>query len=496
MKWKVLIIVVLIVGLTILNYFTVKGQHSLFYYDELEAPYESSVRLSSDGVIEVEKIVYDPVQNVTRIELKGIDEGRVTIYLKNGEDQEERAVDIVVNKIGFVYEEDFIGSLSNFRIVGYEILGFLLLSIAYTIYKILIEKKKTIYSYKLMFYVGVFFFLLVTLLAWTINVLKESINYNTLYGLYGDIVGIFNTFGLFVFPFMFILAIFLIISNIALIKHEGKSFVNTLGIIMGLLLIFVPIIGVFAIYFLMVELTQNYSNGMFHVSYFVQSSIFMILAYFECLMIGAYVCTRRAGKYVPKFNKDYVIILGCSIRKDGTVTPLLKGRVDRAIWFANKQKEAEDRDLKFVASGGQGCDEVVSEAEAIKRYLLDNGVSEDKIIVEDKSTTTYENMKFSYAKILEDAGLESEETNKKEIPAIAFSTTNYHVFRSGNIAESQGIRVIGMGGKTKWYFHVNALIREFVAILNLERKKHLFNILFVIFGLAIMTLLSYYFDIM
>ena len=83
------------------------------------------------------------------------------------------------------------------------------------------------------------------------TVTKESINYNTLYGLYGDIIGIFNTFGLFVFPFMFILAIFLIISNIALIKHEGKSFVNTLGIIMGLLLIFVPIIGVFAIYFLM-----------------------------------------------------------------------------------------------------------------------------------------------------------------------------------------------------------------------------------------------------
>ncbi len=60
-----------------------------------------------------------------------------------------------------------------------------------------------------------------------------------------------------------------------------------------------------------------------------------------------------------------------------------------------------------------------------------------------------------------------------EKPRIAFSTTNYHVLRSGLIATSQGIAAEGIGSPTRTYFWINAFIREFIANLVAEKKKHL-----------------------
>jgi uncharacterized SAM-binding protein YcdF (DUF218 family) len=107
-----------------------------------------------------------------------------------------------------------------------------------------------------------------------------------------------------------------------------------------------------------------------------------------------------------------MIILGCKIRNDGTLTPLLKGRVDKAIEFRNKQLKETGKDLIFIPSGGKGKDEVISEGDAIKRYLLENKINEKNILVENKSKSTDENIKFSYKLI----------NNKKA--KIAYSTTN------------------------------------------------------------------------
>ena len=73
----------------------------------------------------------------------------------------------------------------------------------------------------------------------------------------------------------------------------------------------------------------------------------------------------------------------------------------------------------FVPSGGQGSDEIISEGEAMKRYLLEQGIPEEQIMPETKSTNTLENMKFS------------KELIGDNDAKVAFSTTNYHVFRSG-----------------------------------------------------------------
>ena len=79
--------------------------------------------------------------------------------------------------------------------------------------------------------------------------------------------------------------------------------------------------------------------------------------------------------------------MGCKIKNDGALTNLLKGRVDKAIEFSKMQKEKVGKDIIFVPSGGKGQDEVISEAEAMKKYLLNNGIKEKNIIIENKSKT-------------------------------------------------------------------------------------------------------------
>lgn len=149
------------------------------------------------------------------------------------------------------------------------------------------------------------------------------------------------------------------------------------------------------------------------------------------------------------------------MNKDGTPTPLLRGRVDKALDFYHKQKNSSGKDLAFITSSGQDDDEVISESESMKRYLMEKGIAEDKIIKEDKSRNTYENMMFSKEKI--------DKNNSK----VAFSTTNYHVFRSGIFAWMAELKAEGMGVQTKWYFWPNAAVREFVGLLSKHKYKQI-----------------------
>ena len=211
-------------------------------------------------------------------------------------------------------------------------------------------------------------------------------------------------------------------------------------------------------------------NGMaLYVGMFVENTILAITAYLEFILTGTIILSTMAAKKIPAFDKDYILILGSQIKKDGTLTNLLKSRADRAVEFAKMQKESTGKDIVFIPSGGKGDDEVIAEADAIKNYLLETGIPEDRILVENKSANTFENLRNSMDLIRQDA--------KTNDPKIAFSTTNYHVFRSGVFASQQGIKAEGIGAKTKRYFWINAFIREFIAALVSEWKTHLVIIL-------------------
>ena len=492
MKWKIICAAVILVILTIININIIGGSYEWVIPSDLGDSGDTVITMDKEGIVEEKKIVINKESGFTTVFLRAINEGEVNLKAdRNLNDNVETEKSFTVGKFGIIYESGFIGSMSNMNIIRYEIIGIILILIVSTILEFRKERKRNRYSYRLMFYTGVVIFLGVNMLSWLskVSVFKYD-DMNRLYSIYGDIISTFNVFGVIVFPFIFLLSLFLIFSNIQLIRHEGRSITNTLGIATGIFLIITPIMGFFT-YYILSKLINVSSYLGFHVSYFIECTIFVVLGYFVCMMFGTYFCTRSAGRHVPKYDKDYMIILGCSIRKDGTVTPLLKSRADRALWFAKKQEESTGKELKFVASGGQGDDEVTSEADAIRKYLLESDIPEDRIIIEDKSTTTYENIKFSYQKILEDAEIDSENKEEKDFPKISFSTNSYHVFRSGNIANTQGINATGIGSKTKWYFHINALIREFVANVNLEKRKHIVILSSLIITIALLLTFSY-----
>lgn len=271
-----------------------------------------------------------------------------------------------------------------------------------------------------------------------------------------------------------LLSLSLALSNIRLIKKEGFRVQNALGILMGLLFI-----GGFCA----VKLTDNYlsidSQAWFYTQLILNLTVTFLLCYFECMLISTMFCAAASTRYKPAPDMDYIIILGCAIRRDGTPTPLLRGRVQRAFDFEKEQYEKTGKHAKFVPSGGQGSDEVISEAESIARCLVELGVPGDRIVKEDKSVNTYQNMAFSKKVIESDST--SENCN------IGFSTTNYHVFRGYTLAEKLGMKVKGLSAKTKLYFFPNAFIREFIGLLW---EKKLLHILFATLVTAAMILMS------
>ena len=121
----------------------------------------------------------------------------------------------------------------------------------------------------------------------------------------------------------------------------------------------------------------------------------------------------------------------------------------------------------------------------MKKYLIEKGIKEENIIVENQSTNTLQNMKFSKQKI--------DENNKEG--NIIFSTTNYHVFRSGVSDNNEGIDCEGIGSKTKWYFYTNALIREFVANLFIQRRQHFILISSINITLFILIIIGYHYNL-
>lgn len=278
------------------------------------------------------------------------------------------------------------------------------------------------------------------------------------------------------FPFILLLSGGMVVSNLWLIRHEGLRRTNLLGIALAVFLI-----GSVGASILLTVLNSQWFE-MEPTSILisnVRTIVSTLYLYFVTNLIAAQYCCVAAARREPAFNQDYILILGCAIRKDGTLYPLLKGRADRAVAFYQKQKQQTGHAPVLVPSGGQGSDEVIAEGEAVRRYLLSCGIPQSDILAETASENTLQNMRFSKALI--DA--RTPDAN------VIFSTTNYHVFRSGVLAQSVGLHADGIASKTKWYFWPNAQIREFVGLLVKGWKLHLLLVvLLTMFSLLLSNL--------
>lgn len=119
---------------------------------------------------------------------------------------------------------------------------------------------------------------------------------------------------------------------------------------------------------------------------------------------------------------NVIVVLGCQLWGINP-SPMLQKRLDKAYDLMVKYP-----DVPVVVTGGQGDDEVISEGEGMKMYLVSRGIPEDRIIVEDKSTSTFENIKNAF-EITDSMGLSRD---------ITIATSEYHVYRASLIARSQG----------------------------------------------------------
>ena len=346
------------------------------------------------------------------------------------------------------------------------------------------------YSYNTIFYAGfsLFVFSLVPMYLHLVYICHTNdLDINEMTVLFDAVNSSALSYVFYSTPFLLIFSIALIISNIQLIRKEGKRFVNILGIILAILLIGGEAIIFYYDFYasgslLQVEIHQCITQ--------IMASIFL---YFECMLIGTIIANAITSKIKVPRDIDVIIILGCGIRKDGTPTPLLQGRADRALQIYKDQVARTGKAPLLVPSGGQGEDEVISEAMSMRNYLLSMGIPEKDIVLEDRSTTTEENMEFSKAIISDYFAAGNQSANiKPDDLTIAFATTNYHVFRSGIFATDAGLRTTGVSAKTKWYFWPNAAVREFAGLLSRQKKKQaiIISIMVALYVISTIVLFS------
>ena len=156
---------------------------------------------------------------------------------------------------------------------------------------------------------------------------------------------------------------------------------------------------------------------------------------------------------------------------DGSrVGNLLANRIKAAV------AEANDETI-LVLSGGKGSDERLTEAAAMQKYAVEElGFPVERTLLEDKSTTTYENLVNS-SKMINDKFL--------------IFTSDFHVFRTVLFAAELGLDAQGgTGGKTALYYRVPAFLREFIAVMNNQRKKYIITVSIIVIFFVVLALLS------
>ena len=416
--------------------------------------------------------------NVIKIKLESISKGKTFVEISHDE-KFLTTRSIYVHNFGIITYNAYLGKCNGDLIIPISIIIVLI----YILYLLIIlykqSQKENIYQYKNIAYLGMIIFII-------FDIIYQLLALNNYSGLSQTIDGLLNafSFAIYFFPIIFLASILVIISNISLIRKEGININNILGIILGIFLCFTTILPEIMnnLLYSATWIDIHNQNGIeLYLYNFTETVIFISVTYIECILAGTIIMGLKSAKRIPKFDKDCIIILGCQIKKDGTLTNLLKGRVNRAIEFSKMQKVETGKDIIFVPSGGKGSDEIISEAQAMKNYLIEQGIKEENILIEDKSKNTFENIKFSSNIIKE---------NIKDAK-IAFSTTNYHVFRAGNIATSQNLYIEGIGAKTKSYFWINAFIREFIATIFYEKKKHIAVMCSIVVFDILMIILKY-----
>ncbi len=216
--------------------------------------------------------------------------------------------------------------------------------------------------------------------------------------------------------------------------------------------ILLPSIGGASIIFVMIFIrTEHYKKKLKFYNNIGKVFFWLFIVWFISFVVLTSVILTSA---ISQSNEkvDSVIVLGAGLKGDKP-TLVLQERLNYTIDYLNNNTDAI-----AVVSGGQGVGEVITEAEGMKRYLIEHGISENRIIKEEKSTSTYENMIFS-KKVY-------EETIGKKLDKVMIITNDFHMLRSKHLARRVGLEPYGISSGTPWYIYPNVLLREYLAIFK------------------------------
>lgn len=233
-----------------------------------------------------------------------------------------------------------------------------------------------------------------------------------------------------------VLGILLVWSGITLLVREGFSVAHSLGLLLGIGVLGYPIVTVA----LMWAGLQQAAMILLFLGFPLSYLAFVLVSYLIYAGLYGFI-TRRLYR-----SFDSVVALGAGL--DGTeLTPLLRARVDLAL------KKARSNSARLVLSGGMGPDEQIPEAVAMAAYARKEGYPEAKIIQEEQSTNTLQNLRFSQALVPE----------AKKWLAVS---SDYHAFRAACLMRTVGMRGGAIGARTPRYFWVSAVLREYIALLR------------------------------
>ena len=174
----------------------------------------------------------------------------------------------------------------------------------------------------------------------------------------------------------------------------------------------------------------------------------ILIGVIAILAIITSVFIFRGANKKPEDN-SVVVVLGCAVKGDKP-SLMLGRRINAAADYLKKNP-----DTLCIVSGGKGSGENISEAECMKRELVKLGISEDRIYLEDKSTSTRENIEFS-RKILDEI-----------VPGapVTIVTNEFHQYRAGLLCDANGLSHGSVCSETSWWLWPTYHVREMYAVL-------------------------------
>ena len=241
----------------------------------------------------------------------------------------------------------------------------------------------------------------------------------------------------------FLVAIYLVLNGITMVRRESIRLGNLLSLLVG--------IGMFALVglmFIAIRRSQYTALDMFTI-------IAVLLSGYVSFLLVSYVSYAFVyGRITARRGADFVVVLGSGLIGGDRVPPLLASRLERGRQLHQALAARPKASPMLIVSGGRGSDEQVSEAEAMARYLIERGVPAESVTREDQSRTTEENLTFSKAIM---------ERFRPRYRCIVV-TSNFHVFRAAIIARRLGVNGQVTGARTAGYYWPSATLREFIAV--------------------------------